>query len=370
MADGGSGEKTEEPTPERLRKLREEGNIPKSQDVVTAISFLVVFVALAGMLPWVADRLLSLIRQFIALATLPEAKLSIGRLMLQSIWTLVITTIPILAASFVVGVAMNVAQSGFLFTLKPITPDLNKINPINGAKNLLNMKKVVETLKTVAKFVIVSFLAYSALKGALRDVILMIRGDLMVGVGVIGGIIWDFTVKIGIAFIIIAAADAIYQRRRFIHDNMMTKHDIKQEYKQAEGDPQLKADRKRMHQELANGGGISAVKKSSVVVRNPDHIAIALHYEDGEESAPEVVAKGVRGGAEKILAEAKRWGIPIVRNVPLAQALNKLDMGDEIPEELYKAVAEVLTFVYKLAQDQKAKTGRGPKGPSNDPKKP
>ena len=137
----------------------------------------------------------------------------------------------------------------------------------------------------------------------------------------------------------------------------MSKYDIKQEYKQSEGDPQQKAERKQLHREMVNNAGSGAVKNADVVVRNPDHIAVALKYNEGEEenSAPKVVAKGERIWAEKILEEAKHYGVPIVRNVPLAQALNKVDVGEEIPEELYDAVAEVLNFVYSLAEEQKSK---------------
>jgi flagellar biosynthetic protein FlhB len=206
--------------------------------------------------------------------------------------------------------------------------------------------------------VLISYISYLSLKKSLRDVTLILRSDLFVGVKIIGSIIGDFVIKIAVAFIIIAAADVFYQRKRYTKDNMMTKYDIKQEYKQSEGDPHHKAERKKLHQEILQGGGGHAVKGADVVVRNPDHIAVALKYDKEKGSAPAVVAKGERLWAEKILDAARQYGIPVVRNVPLAQALNKLDVGDEIPEDLYQAVAEVLTFVYNLAEEQKKKTGR------------
>ena len=135
----------------------------------------------------------------------------------------------------------------------------------------------------------------------------------------------------------------------------MSKHDIKQEYKQSEGDPQQKADRKAMHREIMNSAAPAAVKGADVVVRNPDHIAVALKYDKENGNAPEVLAKGNRIWADKILEAAKHYGVPIVRNVPLAQALNKLDIGDEVPGDLYDAVAEVLNFVYELSEKQKKK---------------
>ena len=136
----------------------------------------------------------------------------------------------------------------------------------------------------------------------------------------------------------------------------MSKYDVKQEYKQSEGDPQQKAERKQLHREMINNAPKGAVKNADVVVRNPDHIAVALKYDQEEENAaPEIVAKGMNIWADQILDEAKHYGVPIVRNVPLAQALNKMEVGDEVPEELYEAVAEVLNFVYTLAEEQKGK---------------
>ena len=357
MADGGTGEKTEEPTPERLRKLRKEGNVPKSQDVTSAVSFLVVFTVLGAtfgaMAKWMVDYVNLTYQVAARSAERPEVLAS--HVLTEALLTMARLCAPTLAAAFVVGISMNVAQVGFMFTMKPITPDLNKINPINGFKNLFNGKKVVETIKTIIKFVVISWLSYVALKASLRDVVLIMRSDLFTGVKVVGSIIWDFVTKIGGVFLAIAAFDAFYQKKRYIKDNMMSKYDIKQEYKQSEGDPQQKAERRRLHQDLLNSGGGAAVKNADVVVKNPDHIAVALKYDREGGGAPEIVAKGERIWAEKILDAAKRYGVPVVRNVPLAQALNKLDVGDDIPEDLYEAVAEVLNFIYSLAEQQKKK---------------
>ncbi len=359
MGDGGSGEKTEEPTPERLRKLRDDGNVAKSQDINMAVSFLVCFFVLAGTMPFVADEMKNLTQLAVYAAfSSHELDVSMPRLLFAGLVSMGKSCAPVLAAAMVVGVALNVAQVGFMFTTKPLVPDLNKVNPINGLKGMFNMKKVVELLKTILKFVIVSWLSWLAIKAALRDLALLIRADVAVTVKVVGGIIWDFVTKIGGGFLIIAAFDYFYQKKRYMKDNMMSKYDVKQEYKQSEGDPHQKAERRRTHQEIVNSAGSAAVKKADVVVRNPEHIAIALKYNKDKGSAPEVIAKGSRIWAEKILDAARRYGVPVVRNVPLAHALDKLEIGDEVPEELYEAVAEVLNFVYKLAEEQKKKTGK------------
>lgn len=358
MADGGTGEKTEEPTPERLRKLRKEGNVPKSQDVNVAASFLVTFCVIAAVMPFIGEQVTDLFHTALLATTKADegAGVVATRLLISGLLTLMKTVAPACAAAVVVGVSGNIAQVGFMFTLKPITPDLNKVNPINGLKGMFKMKKLVELGKTMIKFFLIAYLSYVALSDALRDVVLILRSDVHTGVGIIGDIIWDFCIKIGAVFIGIAAFDAFYQRKRFTKDNMMSKYDVKQEYKQSEGDPQQKADRKAMHREIMNSASPSNVKKADVVVRNPEHIAVGLKYDrEGKGGAPTVVAKGSRIWADKVLETAKHYGIPIVRNVPLAQALDKLDVGEEIPEELYEAVAEVLSFIYELADKQKRK---------------
>jgi flagellar biosynthetic protein FlhB len=351
-----TGEKTEEPTPERLRKLRKEGNVAKSQDISSAIGFVVVFSVLALTMPYIAGKMFAFFHDALhVVAGIQEGSTNGIEILYDGLVVMLLCAAPPLAAELIVKPAMTLAQIGFLFTMKPITPDIKKINPIQGFKNLLNMKKVVELIKTTVKFIIISWIAYIALISAIRDVVMMIRSDLGIGLQVIGAIIAEFCLKIGGAFVLIAAADAIYQKRRYIKENMMSKYDVKQEYKQSEGDPHQKAERKRTHQEIVNSASPSAVKGATTVVTNPEHIAVALKYEQDDSSAPTVVAKGTRIWAEKIKEAAKRYGVPIVRNVPLAQALNKLDVGDEIPEELYEAVAEVLNFVYELSEKQKLK---------------
>jgi len=355
MSDEG-GEKTEEPTPEKLRKLREDGNIPKSQDVTQAMMFVVSFVVLAGTLAFMGKQL----GDFLILTTTVTSihhidSAIISRFCLEALKTLLVAGGPAILTAFLMAIIANYAQVGVLFTTKPLEPDLNKLNPIQGFKGLFNVKKLVELLKNILKFIVVGYLAYKAMKMHFRELVLTIRLPLSSSLKIIGKIIWDFSINIGLFFAIVAGADYFYQRKKYMKDNMMTKHDIKQEYKQSEGDPQHKAERKRFHHELVNSSGHSNIKKSDAVVVNPDHIAVALMYDKEGVSAPLVVAKGERVQAEKIKQIARESGIPIIRNVPLARALNKMDVGDEIPEDLYEAVAEVLNFVYQLSEKQKSK---------------
>lgn len=356
MPDSGTGEKTEEASPEKLRKLREDGQIPKSQDVVQALMFVTCFSMMALTFGFSSKVLSDHTRLVMDAVKIQEFTTSIiVSILFEGLKTMLLACAPVLIVGFITALVANYAQVGVLFTTKPLEPSFDKLNPIQGFKNLFNQKKLIELIKTILKFLLVTYLAYDALRERLRDVILTIRMPLYSGLKVIGQIIWDFSIRIGIFFAIIAAADYFYQRKKFMKDNMMSKYDVKQEYKQSEGDPQHKAERKKMHQEVLNGGGHSNIRKSDAVVTNPDHIAVALKYEKDGTRAPLVVAKGERVQAEKIKEIAKQAGVPIIRNVPLARALNKLETGDEIPEELYDAVAEVLNFVYALAQAQKEK---------------
>jgi flagellar biosynthetic protein FlhB len=174
-------------------------------------------------------------------------------------------------------------------------------------------------------------------------------------------ILWDLCiiliVKVAAFLFAVGVLDRFWQMHVFAKEQRMSKHDVKQEYKQTEGDPHIKGQRKQLAEELLMHGSIEDVKNADVVVVNPDHIAVALRYDDDEESAPTVMAKGQRVMAEKIKEVARQFGVPIMRNVPLAHALHDLEVGEEIPEELYEAVAEVLNFVYTLEADEAAKRG-------------
>ena len=356
MSDGGTGEKTEEPTPERLRKLRKEGNVSKSQDVTQAVILVVAFAVMAAWFSHMSHYLMDLFRLAVHAGTTfgqDQGSAVVQRFFWDSLLVFAKVIAPIAIAAFVMAIAMNLAQVGFMFTVKPITPDIKKINPVQGLKNLFNKKKIFELFKNLAKFGVVSYMAYLAIADAIHDVVHIIRSPISVGMGIMGGIILDMVLKIGLMFAVIAAVDYIYQKKKYIKDNMMSKYDVKQEYKQSEGDPQHKAKRKQFHQEIINSAAPSSIKKADAVIVNPHQIAVAIQYDKEDGGTPKVLAKGERIWAEKIKEAAKRYGVPILRNVPLAQALNKLDIGEDIPEELYEAVAEVLTFVFQLAEEEK-----------------
>lgn len=353
---GETGEKTEEATPEKLRKAKEEGQVPKSQDFVGALGFAVGFFTLAGLIAYVFGSVEDFARSAIYAAEHSQGRATVVEVIRGAIPMILKVVLPIGAAVFVMGVFSNVVQTGFFLAFKVLTPKFDKINPVNGLKGLFKLKKFVELLKNMVKMGLAGWLAYDIMEGALHDMVLSVRLPIEQSVDFGGRLVAEYLIKTIVLFIIIGVIDLIWMRKQFSKEQMMSKYDVKQEYKQQEGDPQMKGQRKQLANELLFGGGMENVKNADAVVVNPAHIAVAIKYDaDKAEAAPRVVAKGMRAHAEKIKELAKHYGIPILRNVPLAQALNKLDVDEEVPEELYEAVAEVLSFVYKIREEQEAR---------------
>lgn len=349
---GETGEKTEEATPEKLRKAKQEGQVPKSQDFVGALGFALGFLTLAALLSFVFGEVEEFARAAIDAATREPTSATISKIMNDAIPLILKVTLPIGGAVFVMGVFSNVMQTGFFMAFKVLVPKLDKVNPINGLKGLFKVKKFVELIKNMVKMTAAGWLAYDIMKNAVYDMTLSVTLPIDQSVGYGGSLVWEYLVKTTALFIFIGVIDLIWSRKVFFKEQMMSKYDVKQEYKQSEGDPQMKGQRKQLAHELLFGGGQENVKNADAVIVNPVHIAVAIKYDTDRDQAPKVVAKGMRVHAEKIKELAKHYGVPILRNVPLAQALHKLDIDEEIPEELYEAVAEVLSFVYKIREEQ------------------
>ncbi len=370
---GDTGEKTEEASPEKLRKAQEEGQVPKSQDFVGALNFAVGFMTLAALSTYVAGELKDYTLAAFDAATRAPTLASIFKMMGEIVPLILKLSLPILGMVFVVGIFSNVLQTGFFLAFKVVLPKFDKINPVNGLKGMFKLKKIIELIKNLLKMGVIGWVAYDVMSGTLWDMVLIVSQPLHEAVAYGGKLIWDFMTKIIAAFMVIGLADLLYARKAFAKEMMMSKYDVKQEYKQQEGDPHHKGERKRMAHELLFGGGAHNVKNADAVVVNPEHIAVAIKYDKEKGKAPRVVAKGVRIHAEKIKELAKQYGVPILRNVPLAQALNKLEIDEEVPEELYEAVAEVLAFVYKLKEEQENRhkgRGKAPEGSPGQPQPP
>jgi flagellar biosynthesis protein FlhB len=239
-----------------------------------------------------------------------------------------------------------------LFSTDIVKPKMDKLNPLKGFQNIFfKSKTYIELLKNLVKFAVVLTLAYVVIRGSLRDAILSSRLDVEDTGALAGRLISGLLLRAGVVFLIVGAADYLLQRKLYNKNLMMSKEEVKQEHKQEEGDPHIKGMRRHLAEELAMSGAAVNVPKASVVVVNPTHLAIALRYEEDSMGAPEVVAKGRDDLAAKIRELAEQHRVPVLRNVPLAHSLFAVELGREIPEDMYEAVAEVLNWVFQLKKE-------------------
>jgi flagellar biosynthesis protein FlhB len=257
---------------------------------------------------------------------------------------------PLLAALVVVAAAANFMQVKVLFAPEVIKPKFEKLDPLKGFKNVFfSAKTYIDLAKNLIKFAVVFWILYSAIKGHLRDIIPTASMRLDQTAAVAGQIMSGLLYKVGGVFVILGAADYMIQKKLYMKKMMMSKEEVKQEYKEQEGDPHVKHMRKHLFQQLMNESVAHNVPKATAVVANPTHLAIAIRYDETTMQAPTVTAKGEDFMALKILEIAKQHNVPVVHNIGLAHSLYDLEIGHEIPEDLYEAVAEVLNFVYQLA---------------------
>ena len=358
MGGGGdsSQEKTEEPTPKRLRDARKKGQVFQSKDLEAVMVFISIFAAVSFSIDFMTHELENLMREAFSLATRKELRLDeiyqVGKLALM---TAAKTLAPILGTGFLVAGLVGFLQVGPLFSMETLTPTLNKLNAIENLKNMFKTKTFFELFKNIVKMTTVFLIGYSVLKGMLEPFLLTVTIPIE-GASKLGGmVLTKFIIRFLIVFLILAIVDFFMQKREYMKNLKMSKEEIKREYKEEEGDPHIKGHRRQLHQEMAMGDTRQRVQNADAVVTNPTHLAVAIKYDKAEMSSPQVVAKGQRLYAEFIKDLAKEYEIPIIRNIPLAWALIELEQDDEIPEKLYTAVAEILTFVYRLKEEKKAK---------------
>jgi flagellar biosynthesis protein FlhB len=264
-----------------------------------------------------------------------------------------IPMLPLLGCLFVAAAAMNFLQVKALFSMEIIKPKLEKIDPLKGFQNkFFKARTYLELLKTAIKFTVIFAVAYTALMGSLRDVILTVRGDPLSTGRIASRLMFGLLFRAGVIFIVLGAADYLLQKRLHLQSLKMSKYEVQKEYKEDEGDPHIKHMRKQLHEQLLSNDVMTRVPKADAVVVNPTHIAVAVEYDEGVMNAPVVSAKGKLLLAERIIALARKHRVPIVRQIALAHSLYEVEVGREIPEELYAAVAEVLNWVYTLAQQE------------------
>lgn len=355
MAGQESQEKTEDATPKRMREARKKGQVAKSRDLTTLFVMIVVFSVIAMTAKSVTKELRDLMDFVFKVVDQPDITLTdMTEAGAAAFMVLAKVLAPIFLAGFVSALVMGFIQVGPLFTTEPLTPKFEKLNPIEGFKNMFKMQTFVELLKNIVKLGLVFYIAYSTISKSLSDVLLSSHIDVVDSVTLTGEIVYSFFIKISVVFFAIALVDMSFQRWNHQKNMRMSKEEIKREYKEDEGDPHIKHERRRLHREMVFGDARKNVKKADAVVSNPIHVAVAIRYDREEMAAPEITIKGQRNFAELILEIAREENIPIVRNIPLAWSLLQLEVGDAIPEDLYEPVAEVLSFVYELKEKQTA----------------
>lgn len=349
-------EKTEQATPKKLRDARKKGQVAKSQDFSSAFTFIVSISATLFLSSYIYDQLSSyIINTFKSISDVDGLHERIPALMIQVITVICNTSLPIALLTTMTGIIVGFVIVGPLFSLEAMKPDIKKLNPISNIKNMFKFKTIFELIKSILKITGALILIYTAVWSSIPEIVatatLSVYGTALV--------FHDFLVKIiirvGIFFLLIAIADLIYQKRNFAKEMKMEKYEVKQEFKDTEGDPHIKGKRRQAAQEIAYQEGPRAVKRARAVVTNPIHIAVALSYSEKTEPAPRILVMGRGITADQIVKLAVEYNVPIMRNVALAQTLfEKGELYQYIPEETYEAVAEILRWLEGLEQYETA----------------
>ncbi len=348
------GEKTEDPSSRKLSKAREEGQVAKSIEISS------VFVLLAGITSiyitskYFLKNLFAVFRHNFNFEQVPLINITETiQLLAYHVQVILMTCTPALLAIIVVGLLSNLAQVGFVVSWKAIEPKLSKLDPINGFKQKFSSRAVVEFVKSILKIAIVSFVAYSSIRKELFNISVLYDtsiGYILLFMTKVS--FWIF-IKVCLIMIVVAFLDYAYQKWKFLNDQKMTKKEVKDETKQTEGDPMVKSRIRRLQQEAARKRMMADVPKADVVVTNPTRLAVAIQYNNIEMDAPIVLAKGAGPVAENIKKIARQNDIPLVEDKQLARNLySSVDIGDEVPMELYQTMAELLAYVYKLKGKQ------------------
>ncbi len=345
--DRPGGEPTEKPTPKRLREARDKGQVARSQELTAALGFAAAVGVLlaAGSLLWAQLQAATHAGLSAAVGADDPASI-VWPVLREAIDTIGFASIPVVAAAAGLAAVTGYLQVGALFTLKPVTPDLKRINPLEGAKRLLSKKTWVELLKSIVKISVVGFLAYDLLWDHMPELALLPRATAAQSFVWTAGLAGALLFRVVLFYALIGVADLLWQRYVTEKEMMMTREEVKREHKEQEGDPKHKAERQRLHRDVLQHQMVEAVRTADAVIVNPDHVAVAIRYDESSMSAPKIVATGRRLVAQQIKEVARQYGVPIYRDVPLARSLADLELDTHIPEKLYEAVAAVLRFVY------------------------
>ncbi len=351
--EGKGGEKTEEPTPKKLSDARKEGQVAKSQELLNAAALLTLFLILRSFAGSIGNNFIGVFEQtygIISTYAVEEfSSILVSNLIKRYLLKILTIVLPILVAGILVAVILNIYQVKWKPTSKPLRPKFSKLNPISGFKKIISGEKLIELVKSIAKILVIIILVYNTLKDQIALLSTFYGMNLTGAIITIGSIVIDLGMKISLVFLVIGVADYFYQKHKFHNDMKMTKQEIKDEYKNSEGDPQIKGKIRQRMREASRRRMMQRLPEADVVITNPTHFACALLYDKEKSDAPILVAKGADLLAQKIKEVAKENQVPVVENKPLARMLYyNVDLEQEIPPELYQMAAEVLAYVYSL----------------------
>lgn len=355
-AEGPGGEKTEEPTAKRKQDTRKDGKVAKSKELSSGVELIALFLILKTWIGNMGTQFMEMFskiyEKFPEYTTFWEGNIvkEDYHILFKSVYLdILLLLLPFFGVGIAISVIVNMLQFKFQISTKPLQPKFSKLSPVSGMKRLFSGEKLMELLKSIFKVVLIGYLVYDTVKDYWRYLFKLYDMPLNQALEWIGDIVISLGLKISLFFLVIAFADFAYQKYKFNKDLKMTKQEVKDEYKNAEGDPQVKGKIRQKMREVSQRSMMQDLKQADVVITNPTHFAVAIKYAPEEHAAPIVVAKGADYLAQKIKAAARENGIEIVENKPLARMLYaNVEIGQEVPPELYQAVAEVLAFVYKM----------------------
>lgn len=357
MAD--NGDKTEKATPKRKREARKKGTVLQSKEVVTVASLAATFLALQFLIPITMQMLEQMMQRFLSdqsgiVLDVP----GLTKLTADCIYTVVVAALPICLVAAMVSIAATMAQTRGLFTMKAAAPKMSRLNPLQGLKKLISMQGLMELVKSLLKIAILGIIVYLQIKDAFPKFARLMDMSLPQAMATVGDLILGMVWTVCAIFVFVAAFDFLFQWWQFEKNLRMSKQELKEEYKETEGDPQIKGKIKERQQAMSRRRMMQQVPQADVVIRNPTHFAIAIRYRPEEDVAPVVLAKGADALALRIVKAAEEAGVYITENRPLARGLyDAVEIDDMVPVEFYRPVAEVLAFVYNLREKQKAQGG-------------
>lgn len=354
--DGDGGEKTEPATAKKLKEARDDGKVAKSRELNSALDLIVLFLVLKIFVSYVGNNLISVFTYVYKMIPdfLKNNSAELNSKSIVSLFNVIFgisakIVLPFFAFGFIIAILANIVQVGWKVTTKPLQPKADKFNPINGFKRMFSKDSLFELLKSIAKILVIIYVAYTSIKDKADNIFLLYDIPLMQAVILCGTIIIDAGFKISMVYLVIGLLDFAYQKHKFNDEMKMTKQEVKDEYKNTEGNPEIKGRQKQRMREASQRRMMQDVPKADVVITNPTHLAVAIKYDAETSKAPVVLAKGEDYVAMKIREAAKENQIEIVENKPLARMLYaNVEIGQEIPPELYQAVAEVLAMVYNM----------------------